>query len=141
MADTTIATANEVKQWDNDVFLEYIRENQFSAYMGTTENSAIQVDENLVKKPGDAVTLSLIGRLKNQNVGSGTLEGNEEALGNYGHEIGISVVRNAFVIDNFEDQSTAMDIRNAGRTQLKNWSMDLLRDDILKALHSRNGIN
>jgi N4-gp56 family major capsid protein len=141
MADTIISTANEVKQWDNDVFLEYTRENQFFPYMGTSENSAIQVDENLIKKPGDAVTLSLIGRMTNNNVGSGTLEGNEEALGNYGHQIEIGVIRNAFTVDNFEDQSTGIDIRNAGRTQLKNWNMDLLRNDILQALHSRNGTN
>ena len=58
MADTIIATANEVKQWDNDAFLEYVRENEMSPYMGTDENAAIQVDENLTKKPGDAITLS-----------------------------------------------------------------------------------
>lgn len=141
MADTTIATANEVKQWDDKVFLEYVRDNQFSAYMGTTENSAIQVNEALTKKPGDAVTMSLIGRMSNGNVGAGKLEGNEEKLGNYGHQIGIGVYRNAFTIDNFEEQSTAMGIRNAGRTQLKNWAMDLLREDILDAAHSINGTN
>lgn len=141
MADTTIATANEVKQWDNQVFLEYVRENEFASYMGTNENSAIHVDENLMKKPGDAITLSLVGRMTNANVGANQLEGNEEQLDNYGHQIGINVVRNAFVINNFEEQSTAMDIRNAGRTQLKNWAMDLLRDDILQALHSINGTN
>ena len=141
MADTTIATANEAKQWDDKVWTEYVRENQFSPYMGTTENSAIQINENLTKKPGDAITCSLVGKLKNANVGSGKLEGNEEKLSNFGHQIGISVYRNAFSIDNFEDQSTAVDIKNAGRTQLKNWAMDLLRDDILNALHSINGVN
>ncbi len=75
MADTIIATANEVKQWDNKAFMEYVRENEMAPYMGTDENSAIHVDENLIKKPGDAITLSLIGRMTNTNVGSGTLEG------------------------------------------------------------------
>lgn len=141
MADTIIATANEVKQWDDKVFLEYVRENEFAPYMGMNENSAIHVDENLIKKPGDAITLSLIGRMQNANVGANTLEGNEEQLDNYGHQISLSVIRNAFVINNFEEQSTTIDIRNAGRTQLKNWAMDHLRDEILDALHSRNGTN
>ena len=141
MADTTISTENTAEQWDDTAFLEYTRGNEFAAYMGTNENAAIQVDENLTKKPGDGITLSLIGRLTNNNVGAGTLEGNEEAIGNFGHKIEIGVIRNAFTINNFEDQLTAMDIRNAGRTQLVNWNMDLLRDDILEALCSRNSIN
>ena len=141
MADTIIATANEAKQWDDKVFLEYMRENEFSEYMGTDENMPIQVKENLIKKPGDAVTISLIGRLSNGNIGTGQLEGNEEQLDNYGHQINLGVVRNAFVINNFEEQSTGIDIRDGGRTQLKNWSMDLLRNDVLNALMSINGTN
>jgi len=141
MANTTIATGNRAQQFDSDVFLEYVRENQYSSYMGTTENSAIQVDEQLTKKPGDAITFSLIGRMTGANIGTGTLEGNEEAIGNFAHKITLGVIRNAFVINNFEDQVSAFDIKNAGRTQLKNWMMDGLRDSINEALHSRNGID
>lgn len=141
MADTKIATGNTAKQWDDQVFLEYVRENQYSPYMGTDENAAIQIDEALTKKPGDAITFSLVGRMTAANVGTSTLEGNEEVIGNYAHQITIKVIRNAFTINNFEDQLSAFDIKNAGRTQLKNWAMDLLRDDINEALHSRNGIN
>jgi len=135
MANTAIATANRAKAWDDSVFLEYTRENQFAPYMGTTENSAIQVNEDLTKKPADAITFSLVGRMSGANVGTGTLEGNEEAVDDYGHQVTVSVIRNAFVINNFEDQVSAFDIKNAGRTQLKNWAMDLLRDDILDACH------
>ena len=141
MADTTIATANREEQWDNDAFLEYVRENEMTAYMGTDENAAIQIDERLGTLPGDGVTFSLIGKFSNNNVGTGTLEGNEEAVGNFGHKVELVVVRNAFTITNFEDQVTGIDIRNKGRTQMKNWAMDLLRDDILEAFHSINGVN
>jgi len=141
MANTAISAGNRAEQWDDQVFLEYVRENQYSAYMGTDENAAIQIDETLGKMPGDAITMSLVGRMTATNVGTGTLEGNEEAIGNFSHKITISVVRNAFVIDNFESQVTAFDIKNAGRTQLKNWAMDLLREDIHEALHSRNSID
>ncbi len=135
MATTTIATANEVKQWDSKFFMEYVRDNLFKPYMGTSENSAIMLNEKLGKMPGDAVTVSLIGRLTGANVGSGTLEGNEEALDNYGHQINLSVIRNAVAINNFEEQSTVIDIRNAAKTALKNWCTDLMRDEILEALH------
>lgn len=139
MADTTIATANEVKQWDDKAFLEYVRENEFSNYMGMSENSAIQVNEKLGKTPGDAITFTLVGKMSGANRGAGQLEGNEEAIGNYGHQVNLEVVRNAFTINDFEEQTTAIDIRNAGKTQLKNWAMDLMRGDILQALHSING--
>lgn len=139
MADTVIATANREEQWDNDAFLEYVRENEMAPYMGTDENAAIQLDENLTKKPGDGITFSLIGKFKNANIGTGILEGNEEAVDNTGHKVEIEVVRNAFTITNFEDQVTGIDIRNKGKTQMKNWAMDLLRNKILDAFHSING--
>ena len=141
MANTVIIASNRVEQWDSDVFLEYVRESQYSAFMGTDENAAIQIDEKLTKMPGEAVTFSMVGRMTASNVGSVILEGNEEAVGNFSHKVEIEVVRNAFVVDNFEDQVTAIDIKNAGRTQLKNWAMDLMRDEINEALHSRAGIN
>lgn len=141
MADTSIATANINEQWDNDAFLEYMRENEMSAYMGTDQNAAIHLDERLGTLPGDGVTFSLIGEFSNTNVGTGTLEGNEEAVGNFGHKVELVVVRNAFTINNFEDQLTGIDIRDKGKTQMKNWAMDLLRNDILEAFHSINGAN
>jgi len=141
MADTTIATANREEAWDNDAFLEYVRENEMAPYMGTDENAAIQLDENLIKKPGDGLTFSLIGKFSNNNVGTGTLEGNEEAVGNYGHKVELEVVRNAFTINNFEDQVTGIDVRNKGKVQMKNWAMDLMRNDILDAFHSINSID
>lgn len=141
MADTTISTANREEQWDNDAFLEYVRDNEMSAYMGTDENAAIQIDERLGTLPGDGVTFSLIGRFKNNNVGTGVLEGQEEDIDNNGHKVDLTVVRNAFTINNFEDQLTGIDIRNKGRTQMKNWAMDLMRNDILEAFHSRNNVN
>lgn len=141
MTATTTSTANEVKQWDATFFAEYVRDNEMGPYMGTDANACIQLNEMLTKKPGDAVTISLIGKLNGANVGAGKLEDSEEALDNYGHQITLTVVRNAVVINNFEEQSSAIDLRNGGKIQLQNWSMDLLRNDILEALHSVNGVN
>ena len=39
MAETTISTANRVKQWDDKAHLEYVRANRFKPYMGTNENA------------------------------------------------------------------------------------------------------
>lgn len=140
MADTTIATANRVKQWDSDFFMEYVRENRFKRYMGTDSNSIFQMNENLTKKKGDAITIPLVGALSGTaNDGSTDLVGNEKALPNAGHQINISVTRDAVVVNMEEEQASPIDIRNAARVSLKKLAMQYLRDDIITALHSIDG--
>ena len=81
MTLSTTATENVVKQWDSDFYREYIRANRFSRYQGTDSNSIIQLKEQLTKKPGDAITLSLVKALSGAGVtGNTLLEGAEESL-------------------------------------------------------------
>jgi N4-gp56 family major capsid protein len=128
MADTTTPSALTVKQWEDEFFAEYVRDNQFSPYMGTAMNSIIQVKEDLTKKKGDRIVLPFVTRLTNSGVtGNSVLEGNEEALDNYGFEIPVDVLRNAVVVTDFEEQKNAIDLRNAGREMLKFWAMEKLR--------------
>jgi N4-gp56 family major capsid protein len=137
MAYTTVASANQVSQWDEKFFEEYVRANQFSSYFGTDENAVIQVKENLTKSAGDKITISLIKALAGSGVtGSTTLEGNEESLSNYGHQITINALRNAVRLDKMEELRTVMDLRNAAKSALKTWAMAKLRDEIIKVLQS-----
>lgn len=143
MAETTVSTAERVTQWDDAFFAEYVRTNRFKRYMGTGENSIIQVKENLTKKPGDAITVNLIGALDasaGPNTGSTNLVGNEKALPNDGHKITIGVIRDATVVNNLEAQVSPIDIRNAAKTALKDLSTRYLRNDIISALHTIDGI-
>lgn len=142
MANTTIATANRVKQWDAKFFKEYIRSNRFRRYMGTSPNAIIQTVENLTKNRGDQITIPLVGALDKSggyNDGSTDLVGNEKALPNDGMPIQIGVVRDATVVNMEEEQASPIDIRNAGRTALKDLNMRYLRDDLITALGSING--
>ena len=50
MALTTARTGLTPQQWDDKFFMEYVRENRFKRYMGTDENSIIQLKEDLTKK-------------------------------------------------------------------------------------------
>jgi hypothetical protein len=128
MADTTVSTANAVRQWDNNYFLEYIRGNRFNRYMGTDANAIIHLNETLTNKPGTQVTIPLITRLKGQGVsGNMVLEGREEQLSNYGHLITTNVLRNGVVIDWLEEQKSELGLRNAAKAALKMWSMEDLR--------------
>ena len=143
MADTTIATANRVKQWDAKAHREYVRANRFRRYMGTSMNSIICLKEDLTKKKGDAITLPLVGALDKSggaNDGSTDLVGNELALPNDGHQISIGVTRHAVVVNVEEEQASPINIRNEARVALKDLQMQFLRDDIINSLGSIAGV-
>lgn len=135
MTITTVSTANVVKQWDADFFKEYVRDNRFSRYMGTDENSVIQLKENLTKQKGDQLTISLVGKLSGAGVSGNTLlEGAEEVLDNYGWPIPVDTRRNGVAITEWEQQKTVIDLRNAAKSMLKMWAMEQIRDDIIEAM-------
>ena len=141
MASTT--AAERVIQWDAELFVEYVRSNRFKRYMGTDENAIIQIKENLTKSKGDAITISLVGALDasgGPNDGSTALVGNEKALPNDGHKITIGVVRDATTVNVLEEQASPISIRDAGKTALKDLSMRYLRNAIITALHTINGV-
>lgn len=140
MAFTTVNASNVEELWDSNFFKSYVRSNRFNRYMGRTENSVIQVLENLTKSAGDGITIPLITELTGAGqTGNGLLEGNEEALGNYGHKIEVSTLRHAVAVTDNDQQFTGIPLRDAGKEQLKLWAMKKLRTDIITALHSISG--
>lgn len=143
MTDTTVSTALRVKQWDDKAHREYVRANRFRKYMGTDQNSIIQVKEDLTKKKGDAITIPLVGALDattGPNTGSTTLVGNEKALPNDGHRIEVGVVRDAVVVNVEEEQASPIAIRNEAKVALKDLQMRYLRNSILGAMSSVNNV-
>ena len=141
MANSAAATGLTVQQWDEKFFEDSINANQFNGYMGTDENSLIQLKEKLMKAPGDSVTFGLVNKLSGSAVtGSSTLEGNEEALISRSHKLTIDQYRNAVLIPVLENQFSAIDLRKAGRSALMTWETELVRDQIITALASINGV-
>lgn len=141
MADTLTASGLRVQQWDDTYFTEYVRESRFKPYMGTDENSIIQVKEDITKKPGDRITFALVNRLKNDGVtGSNMMEGNEEQMDQRSFLLAVDKLRNAVRIPEMEEIKTGIDLRNAARAMLKIWSMEKLRDTIYNVLGSVNGV-
>lgn len=142
MAETIISTANRVKQWESKFFEEYVRDSRFKRYMGSSQNSIIQVTRNLTKKQGDAITIPLLGALdasSGYNDGSTSLVGAEKALPNEGHRIEIGVVRDATIVNLEEEQASPVAIREAGRTALMTLAKRYLKYDIITALGSVQG--
>lgn len=143
MTDTTVSTRARAKQWDSDFFREYVRGSIYKRYMGGNENAVIQVNNDLTKKKGDAITFNLVGAIDataGYNTGATQLVGNEKAVPNDGWQVSIGVVRDAVRTNVLEEQASAFDLREAARVQLKELSQRYLRDDINRALGSVNGV-
>jgi N4-gp56 family major capsid protein len=105
--------------------------------MGKGENAIIQVKEELTKEAGDRITFSLVTRLTGAGVtGDNQLEGNEEALGNYGHQVTVNQLRHGVVVGQFEKIKTKIDLLEAARIMLRLWNMEQLRDLFIARLLS-----
>ena len=79
MALTTARTGLTPQIWDDQFFMEYVRDNRFKRYMGADENSIIHLKEDLTTKKGKYITFALVNRLTGDGVtGSQRLKGAEE---------------------------------------------------------------
>lgn len=141
MALTTARSGLTPQQWDDKFFMEYVRENRFKRYMGTDENSIIQLKEDLTKKPGDKVTFAAVNKLTGAGqTGNATLEGNEEALDSRSMAVTVAPLRHAVAVTNWDEQKSAIDLRNTAKMALKLWSMEKMKTAVIAALGSINGV-
>ena len=141
MAETTAATGLTVQQWDDKFFVEHVQQNRFAPEMGTSENSIIQVKEDLTKKKGESITYALVNRLTGNGVENGaTLEGNEEDMDTRSFKLTIKERANGVRSSAWDNQISAIDLRKAGKMSLKTWAMENTRDRIIAALGSINGV-
>jgi hypothetical protein len=125
MSNTPAAAGLTPQQWDAKFFKEYVRESRFKRYMGTDENSLIHVKEDLTVKKGNKLTFALANRLQGEGrTDNQTLEGNEERLGTRSHALTVAPLRHAVAVDQWDEQKSAIDLRDAGRTMLKLWFME-----------------
>jgi len=150
MAQTVVPTNTRVIKWQRDYYREYIRANRFSKYIGADESAIIQLNEDLQRSIGETINFELVNRLLgNQNTGTGavasqvsgitgynTLEGNEEALGIRNFRVKVDRTRWAVMHDRLDEQFSAIDLVEAKRATLMDWSLENLRDRIIVALGS-----
>lgn len=141
MAETTAATGLTVQQWDDKFFVEHVQQNRFAGEMGTSENSIIQVKEDLKKKKGDSVTFALVNRLTGSGQTDGaTLEGNEEDMDSRSFKLTINERAHGVRSSSWENQISSIDLRKAAKMSLKTWAMENTRDRVIAALGSKNGV-
>lgn len=136
MAETTARSGLTPQQWDDEFFTEYVRENRFKRYMGSNEFSMIHVKEDLTRKPGDKITFAAARSLGGGVTGNQVLEGNETELDTRSKTVTVAPLRNAVVVTEWDEQKSAIDLRDAGRAGLKVWAMEKMREDVITALKS-----
>ena len=142
MAQTYAVAGLTPQLWDAGFFRDYVRASRFRRYMGTDEASIIQLKEDLTKKRGDRVTFALVNELTGAGVtGNATLKGNEERLNSRSHPVTVDVLRHAVVVDDWDIQKSVIDLRNAAKTQLREWAQKQLRDGLINALGQIDGVN
>lgn len=129
------------KIWDDNLFREYIRSNQFSRYMSRDPNAVIQVQEDLTRQRGDRVVFAAMRKLIGAGVtGSTALRGAEELLDLRSMEVTVDVLRHAVAVNDWDEQKSVHSLRDLARPALRDWSMERMRDDIITALTSVNGV-
>ena len=119
-----------------------MRSSRFKRYMGTSEASIIQLKEDLQKKRGDTVTFALVNELTGAGVtGNTTLKGNEERLNSRSDTLVVDVLRHAVAVDDWDEQKSVIDLREAAKVQIREWAQKQLRDGIVNGLGQIDGIN
>lgn len=136
MAETTARSGLTPQQWDDEFFTEYVRQNRFARYMGTDEFSMIHAKDDLTRKPGDKITFAAARSLGGGVTGNQVLEGNESELDTRSKTVTVNPLRNAVVVTEWDEQKSAIDLRNAGKSALKVWAMERMREDVIGAFKS-----
>lgn len=141
MAETPAATGLTPQIWDDQFFDEYVRTNRFAKYMGTDMNKIIQVKRDLTVKKGNKITFASVRRLKDAGVtGNTVLEGSEEELDSRSLAVTVDYIRHGVLVTDKDEQLSAIGLRDAAKPALKTWEMEKLRNDIIAAFGSINGV-
>lgn len=125
-----------VKTWSKDVMKEYLGQNPFYNFMGSSSNSLIQMNEELTKQPGDAITVQLRSKLTGNGVTGGTvLKGKEEDLIFHTQKITVDTLRHGVVLKGeMSEKRTAFNLRNQAREALVDWASERMKKDLISAL-------
>jgi hypothetical protein len=130
MALEQVSSGNKLQVYHAKFMEEYFRRNQFSPYMGKSENSIIVT--RTISKGTD--NIPIVFDMDGEGVGGDDLlGGNEEALNDTNMPLKPRIRRNAFTVGEDERKDTLLDLLNAGRSKLMRWGQDLQRYDAIRA--------
>lgn len=139
MSKTIFTTSNPLtkKVWEEKLFRDVEIESYFvSRFMSEGANNLVQVQTDLTKQQGDAITFGIVPNLSGDGVTSGqTLEGNEEGLNSYDYQILLEQYRHATRTRGKLDVQRAMfSIPEVSREKLKIWGAEKIDKLLIAAL-------
>ncbi len=142
MSQTAVPTNARVIRYQNKFFSEFIRNNKFSKYIGTNENSPIQLVEDLKKARGESVYIYLVNQLGATTANGGirtgyqTLKGYETAMDVRSNKLTIGLSRFAVTVWESDKQFSAIDLVEARGMVLEDNAKTYFRDRIIASLGS-----
>lgn len=143
MSDVNITTGHAITEeaFMASAFRTYRDKLVTRPYMGMSSEFPIQVNQDLARRKGDAITFNLAGALTGAGVtGSSTLEGSEEAQQFYGHRVEVDQVRNAVRIPWMSEQRAPFALMGEAKPALTTWLAQKVESDIFIALSTVNGV-
>jgi hypothetical protein len=135
MALTETQANNKLVIYTKELNTEFVRENLFSPYMGTSLTAIIRTRQEL-KAGGEQMNIPLVTKLNGTGVGSGTLVGNEEKIDNYGMRLWIDWARHAVATKKNEQHKDSADVFGQAKPLLSDWGKERQRNDIIEAFMS-----
>ncbi|MBS1725032.1 MAG: DUF4043 family protein [Armatimonadetes bacterium] len=136
MAQTTNNANIELVKYGRQLFARgYIRENRFTPYQGTGNNSIIRLVKDL-SADGKQINVPILDILQAQGVGRGTLVGNEEGLDNYGMPMWADWLRHAVDWDKATNKDSAINFKSYAAPELNRWFKKRNKEETVDAFLS-----
>jgi hypothetical protein len=135
MASTSVLSGLDLTKWKSSFWREYVRDSGFAPYMGASPMDIIHTVNDL-KTDGYTIRVPLVARLQATGVtGNTSLTGQEEQLDQYYQDIVWEYYRNAVLISKKEKKKSAVDMLEAVRPLLKEWSAELIKYQLIESFH------
>lgn len=136
MTTTTVQSNNRGIKFRNQVIREWVRGTMFTPYTGSDGTAVIRRMSLPGAFGGDQINVPLVRALSGTAISTGTLTGNEEAIGNYGCRQWIDWARNAVTATKAEIKRGSFDLFGQAAPLLSDWARSLTRNEIILALNS-----
>lgn len=126
-----------VKQWNGQLFSEYLDKTFWKPFMGMDDGAIINVKEDLTKKKGDRITFNIRSEIAGGRVdGASQGTGNEGSIEYYDYSVTVDEVRQLVKKQHVKisDQRAAFNLMQDVRPALTDKNKYNLEDDITTAL-------
>lgn len=137
MTTTTTSIVNQKQVWETQFATDFLRQSGFLQFMGMGNDKIVRVNNKLTNEKGQLIHLPMIPKLVSAGIsGSTLLRGNEESQRNWSYAIKTAYAGNAVTLHEADQFPTEIDLLNAAKPGLRDWSARRTRDLTVAQLQS-----